>query len=149
VAQPEKIEPLRVCVDADVLIAGLLSRSGASHAVLVLGELGLLRLVLPEAAVAEVRRNLAAKLPEAAPLFEDFLRTVPLEIHRPTSHDRERARDLADTKDVPILAAAIGAGARLLVTHNVRHFRSGQGVRVVRPRTLIEEARAWMASFGT
>jgi len=149
VAQPEKTEPLPVCVDADVLIAGLLSRSGASHAVLVLGELGLLRLVVSEAAVAEVRRNLAAKLPEAAPLFEEFLRTVPLAIHRPTPHDRERARDLADTKDVPILAAAIGAGARLLVTHNIRHFRSGQGVRVVRPRTLIEEARAWMASFGT
>lgn len=58
-------------------------------------------------------------------------------------------RDLADQKDVPILAAAIGAGARLLVTHNIRHFRSGAGVRVVRPRTLIEEARAWLGSLGT
>ena len=148
-AQPEKTEPLPVCLDADVLIAGLLSRTGASHAILVLGELGLLRLVLPEAAVAEVRRNLTNKLPETAPLFEEFLRVVPLQIYRPTSQDREHARELADTKDVPILAAAIGAGARLLVTHNVRHFRSGQGVRVVRPRTLVEEARAWMASFGT
>jgi hypothetical protein len=105
--------------------------------------------VLPEAAVAEVRRNLAAKLPEAAPLFEEFLRAVPLEIHRPTSHGRERARELADTKDVAILTAAIGAGARLLVTHNVRHLRLGQGVRVVRPRTLMEEVRAWLSSFGT
>ena len=148
-ALPEKTEPLPVCVDADVLIAGLLSRTGASHAILVLGELGLLRLVLPEAAVAEVRRNLAAKLPEAVPLFEEFLRAVSVQIHRPTAHDRERARQLADAKDVPILAAAIGAGARLLVTHNIRHFRSGEGVRVVRPRTLVEEVRAWMGSFGT
>ena len=148
-ARPAKTEPLPVCLDADVLIAGLLSRTGASHAILVLGELGLLRLVLPEAAVAEVRRNLAAKLPEVTPLFEEFLRAVPLQIHRPTLRDRERASELADPKDVPILAAAIGAGARLLVTHNVRHFRSGEGVRIVRPRTLIEEARAWMASFGT
>ncbi|OLE96744.1 MAG: hypothetical protein AUG75_16630 [Cyanobacteria bacterium 13_1_20CM_4_61_6] len=148
-ARPEKTEPLHVCVDADVLIAGLLSRTGASHAILVLGELGLLRLVLPEAAVAEVRRNLAAKLPEAAPLFEEFLRAVPLQLHRPTPHDRERARELADAKDVPIFAAAIGAGARILVTHNIRHFRSGEGVRVVRPRTLIEEVRGWLASLGT
>jgi hypothetical protein len=74
---------------------------------------------------------------------------VTLQIYRPTSHDRERARDLADAKDVPILVGAIGAGARLLVTHNIRHLHSGQGVRVVRPRTLIEEARAWMVSFGT
>ena len=148
-ARPKKNEPLAVCVDSDVLIAGLLSRTGASHAILVLGELGLLRLVLPEAAVTEVRRNLAAKLPEAAPLFEEFLRAVPVQIHRPTAHDRKRAGELADVKDVPIIAAAIGAGARLLVTHNIRHFRSGEGVRVVRPRTLIEEARAWMSSLGT
>ena len=147
-APPEKTEPLPVCLDADVLIAGLLSRTGASHAILVLGELGLLRLILAEAAVAEVRRNLAAKLPDAAPLFEEFLRAVHPEIHRPTPHDTEPARELADAKDVPILAAAIGAGARLLVTHNIGHFRSGGGVRVVRPRTLIEEARAWMASLG-
>ena len=39
-ARPEKTEPLPVCVDADVLIAGLLSRTGASHAILVLGEIG-------------------------------------------------------------------------------------------------------------
>ena len=148
-ARPEKTEPLLVCVDADVLIAGLLSRTSASHAILVLGELGLLRLVLPEVAVAEVRRNLAAKLSEAAPLFEEFLRAVPVQIHRPTAHDRERARELADAKDIPILAAAIGAGARILVTHNIRHFRSGQGVRVLRPRTLIEEVRGWLGSLGT
>jgi uncharacterized protein len=148
VARPERTEPLLVCVDADVLIAGLLSRAGASQAILVLGELGLLRLLIPEAAVAEVRRNLAAKLPEAAPLFEEFLRTVPVQVHRPTPHDRERARELADAKDVPILAAAISAGARILVTHNIRHFRSGHGVRVVRPRTLIEEVRGWLGSFG-
>ena len=58
------------------------------------------------------------------------------------------ARELADTKDVAILAAAIGAGACLLVTH-VRPFRSGHGVRVVRTGTLIEEARGWLSSLGT
>jgi predicted nucleic acid-binding protein len=147
VARTGKTDPVSVCVDADVLIAGLLSRSGASHAILILGEIGLLILVLPEAVVEEVRRNLSEKLAEASPLFEEFLRSVPTQVYRPTAQDRERARALADPKDVPILAAAIGAGAPLLVTHNVRHFRSGEGVRVIRPRTLIEEARAWMATF--
>jgi hypothetical protein len=82
-------------------------------------------------------------------LFEQFLRAVSIQIHHPTAHDRERARGLADAKDVAILAAAIGAGARLLVTHNIRHFRSGPGVRVGRPRTLIEEARAWISTLGS
>lgn len=104
--------------------------------------------MLPEAAVGEVRRDLSAKLPEALPLFEEFLRSVPVRVYRPTAQDGERARSLADPKEVPILAAAIGSGTPLLVTHNVRHFRSGEGVRVVRPRTLIGEARAWMAAFG-
>ncbi len=143
-----KTEPVAVCLDADVLIAGLLSRTGASHAILILGEIGLLGLVLPEAVVDEVRRNLTDKLSETLPLFEEFLRSVPVRVYRPTAQDRERARTLADQKDVPILAAAIGAGTPLLVTHNVRHFRSGEGVRIVRPRVLIEEARAWMAAFG-
>ena len=46
----EETEPVSVCLDADVLIAGPVSRTGANHAILVLGEVGLLRLVLPEAA---------------------------------------------------------------------------------------------------
>jgi predicted nucleic acid-binding protein len=148
VGRTGKTEPVSVCLDADVLIAGLLSRTGASHAILILGEIGLLTLVLPEAVVEEVRRNLSAKLSEALPLFEEFLRSVPARVYRPTAQDRERAHTLADPKDVPILAAALGSGAPLLVTHNVRHFRSGEGVRVVRPRVLIEEARAWMAGFA-
>ena len=148
-AQSEKTDPVAVCLDADVLIAGLLSRRGASHAILILGEIGLLQVVLPEAAVEEVRRNLAAKLPEASPLFQEFLRAVAVRIYRPGPRNRERARSLADPKDIPIMAAAIGASARLLVTHNLRHFRSGEGVRVIRPRQLLEEARAWMGSFGS
>jgi hypothetical protein len=99
-----------------------------------------------DGAITRVLATLA--LDGSAPLFEEFLDAVPVQIYRPTPHDRERARELADAKDVAILAAAIGARARMLVTHNIRHFRSGEGVRVVRPRTLIEEARAWMGSFG-
>jgi len=68
-------------------------------------------------------------LPErAAPLFEEFFRAVP-------SHSK-----LAHAKDVPILAAAIGAGVRILVTHNVRHFRSGEG-EAWRKRDMFESRR--------
>jgi predicted nucleic acid-binding protein len=93
--------------------------------------------------VAEIRRNLAAK-PLKPP------RSSKNSSARLQSRSIARQRTTAnDAKDVPILAAAMGAGARLLVTHNIRHFRSGEGVRVLRPRTLIEEARAWMSSLGT
>jgi predicted nucleic acid-binding protein len=118
VARTGKTEPVSVCLDADVLIACLLSRTGASHAILILAEIGLLTLVLPEAVIEEVRCNLSAKLPEALPLFQEFLRSVPARVYRPTAQDRERARALANPKDVPIPASAIGSGAPLLMTHS-------------------------------
>ena len=143
-----KTEPVAVCLDADVVIAGLFSTSGASHAILVLGEVGLLRIVLPAAAIDEIRRNLRQKLPEALPSFESFLTSLFVESFTPTPADTRRARPLAHEKDVPIMAAALGSESAILVTHNTRHFKSRDDVRVVRPRTLLTEARAWMARFG-
>jgi predicted nucleic acid-binding protein len=148
VAPAAKTEPIAVCLDADVVIAGLFSRGGASHAILVLGEVGLLRIVLPSAAVEETRRNLQRMLAEALPAFETFLASPFVETFRPTPRHVKLAHQLAHDKDVPIMAAAIESEAEILVTHNTRHFESGEGVRVVRPRTLITEARAWMARFG-
>jgi predicted nucleic acid-binding protein len=148
VAPGERTEPVRVCLDSDVVIAGLFSRTGASHAILVLGEVGLLRLVVPAEAVDEVRRNLQEKLPEALPHFEQFLQALAVEICRPGPTDRKHARRFAHDKDVPNMAAALSAEAAFLVTHNTRHFKSTERVRVVRPRKLIEEARAWMVGFG-
>ena len=147
-ARGAKTDSIAVCLDSDVVIAGLLSRSGASHAVLMLGEIGLLRIVVPAAAIDEVRRNLQSKLPEVLPLFEVFLASRFVETYRPRAADTKRARTFAHDKDVPIMAAALGARAALLVTHNTRHFRSSDGLRVIRPRALIDEARAWMARFG-
>jgi predicted nucleic acid-binding protein len=148
VARPAKTDPLSVCVDSDVLIAGLMSTKGASHAILVLGELGLFRLLVPKAAVEEVRRNLQELLPNAIPLFEQFLSCPAVKVCAGSTKDEAAAKRHAEPKDVPILAAAIAAGAALLVTHNIRHFASTDSVRVVRPSVLIEEARAWIATRG-
>jgi predicted nucleic acid-binding protein len=148
VARPARTEPLAICVDSDVLIAGLMSSKGASYAVLVLGELGLFMLVVPQAAVDEVQRNLERLLPDALPLFDQFLACPAVRVVAGSPRDEAAAKRHADPKDVPILGAAIGSGARLLVTHNIRHFRANGPVRVVRPSVLIEEARAWIADRG-
>ena len=146
--RPERTEPIRVCLDSDVVIAGLFSTSGASHALLVLGELGLLAVVVPEAAVEEVTRNLQAKLPEALPLFDRFLDSPAVEVQAVSTRHLESAQDYAHAKDVPILAAALAARAAILVTHNTRHFRKIAGVRVTRPGTFVREVRAWMLGFS-
>jgi hypothetical protein len=46
------------------------------------------------------------------------------------------------------MAAAIGSGTRILVTHDVKHFRSGEGVLVRRPREFVADLREFLAGFG-
>lgn len=147
-ALPARTDPVVVCLDADVVIAGLFSTTGASHAILVLAEIGLLRGVIPEAVVSEVRRNLDDKLPEALPAFESLLKAAFVNVYRPGAADLRSAKPLSHAKDVPVMAAALGSKSKMLVTHNTRHFRSTETIRIVRPRELVEEARAWMAKFG-
>jgi len=147
VAPSGKTDPVVVCLDADVVVAGLFSSGGASHALLVLAEVGMMRVVVPEAAVDEATRNLKDKLPEALPALATFLSAPFVRVHRPPATDLREAKTLAHSKDVPIMAAALGSGAALLVTHNTRHFKGSKDLRVVRPKVLVEEARAWMAKF--
>lgn len=147
-APPARTDPVVVCLDADVVIAGLFSTTGASHAVLVLAEIGLLRTVIPEAVVGEVRRNLGEMLPEALPTLENLLRAAFVTVHRPGAADLRSAKALAHAKDIPVMAAALAARATILVTHNVRHYKSSDLIRVIRPRELVEEIRAWMARFA-
>ena len=144
----DRIDGPRICLDSDVVIAGLFSTEGASHALLVLAEMGLLAVVLPNAGVQEVERNLRAKLPDALPLFVRFLDAPWVQVHTPTAAASKAAAAHAHAKDAPILAAAISSGANTLATHNTRHFRKNQYVRVLRPASLLREIRAWMIRFN-
>ncbi|NOX63011.1 MAG: PIN domain-containing protein, partial [Chloroflexi bacterium] len=69
----------RVFVDANVLIAGADSRSGASHAVLMLAEIGLLQLVTCRQVLDEAERNLRKKLPRALSNFATQMALLEIE----------------------------------------------------------------------
>jgi len=144
----ERTEVPRVCLDSDVVIAGLFSKQGASHALLVLAEMGLVAVVLPLAGIDEVKRNLQEKLPEALPLFEKLLDAEWVDVHRPAPSAMEVALAYAHPKDAPIFAAALSSSASILVTHNTRHFQEIEAVRVMKPGDLLVEIRAWMVRFG-
>jgi len=138
----------RVFVDADVLFAGAASPSehGASLLVLRLGELTLVEAVTSTQVITEAERNLAAKMPDAVPLFrllvERALRVVP----DPTPEKMARHMGLADPKDLPILVAAWQAKCPWLVTFNVRHYQPGHpDVRVLRPGEFIRRVREVLA----
>jgi len=144
-------EKPRVFVDADVLSAGAAgpSEQGASLLVLRLGELTLIEALTCQQVVAEVERNLSAKLPRAVAAFrllvERCLRVVP----DPSPEELAAREGKADPKDLPILVAATRNECLWLVTFNVRHFRPGRpDVLVLRPGELVLRIRDRLAGLS-
>ena len=126
----------RVFVDADVLFAGAAAPTehGASLVILHMAEITLIDAITSGQVIAEVERNLIAKLPQALSRFrllvDRCLRVVP----DPSSEDLAKHTGSADPKDLPILVAALRESCPWLVTFNVRHFEPGHpDVRILPP----------------
>lgn len=141
----------RIFVDANVLIAGAASPTGASHAVLRLAEVGLFTLVVSRQVLDEVERNLRRKLPQALPNFAAQMAAIRLEVvDDPPSDEAERWLSIIEAKDAPILAAAVLAAVDRFLTLNTKDFtlevaaQSGLLIQtpaefVTRLRTIIDE----------
>ena len=142
----------RVFIDANVLMAGVDSRSGASHAVLVLAEVGLFRLVTCRQVLDEAERNLRKKLPRALPNFAAQMAQLSLEIVPTPEEDRIRSwENVIEPKDAPILAAAVLAHPDRFLTLNTRDFTpevaKASGLVIQTPGEFIQELR-WLISVG-
>jgi hypothetical protein len=141
----------RVLIDTDVLFAGAASPSehGASLIVLRLAELTLIDALCPEQVIIEGERNLAAKLPEALPLFRMLVTRCLRVMPDPTPEDLCAYRGLADSKDLPILVTGIKHNCRWLVTFNVSDYHPGHpNVTVVRPGDFVRHVRSLMAHLA-
>ena len=137
---------LRIFADANVLIAGAHSRSGASGAVLLLAEVGLCRLVVSRQVLDEAERNLRKKLPRALPTFAELLSSVQMEIvSDPELFAWQRWQGLIEEKDAPILEAAVVANVDRLLTLNTRDFTpevgAKSGLYIQTPAQFINELR--------
>ncbi len=140
----------RVFVDADVLFAGAASpgEHGASLLILRLGELTLVEVVTSKQVITEAERNLAAKIPDALPLFRLLVERALSVVPDPTPEEVATHVGLADPKDLPILVAALQAKCPWLVTFNVRHYQPGHpDVRVMRPGEFIRRVREVLAQL--
>jgi predicted nucleic acid-binding protein len=138
-----------VFIDADALMAGSASSTGASHLILRLGELGLIDVVSSAQVRAEVERNLARKVPAALPAFQALANAACTWVPQPPPRKVAAIRSQADPKDGPILAAAIESGCEWLVTFNTRHFRpKGEAVRVASPGEFVEGLRALLEDLA-
>lgn len=131
----------RVFLDSNVLISALIGDSDSAPVILVDwltgGHLG--PALTSRCNVEEVERNLARKLPHAAPLWRSFLQRSGVTVV-PCKKGRARGINL---KDAPIVAAAIAAKATHFVTGDKRLIEEIRKTRVksplvVTPREMIE-----------
>lgn len=116
--------------DSSALVAGVISATGGARALLLLGEAGLISVLVSEQVVAESERALARKAPGALSYYR---RAVKLAIDRilrdPSLEEVQGHKDLIEHRaDVPILVSAMQAEVDFLVTHNRRHFIDDQSV---------------------
>jgi predicted nucleic acid-binding protein len=137
---------LRLFIDSDVLMAGSASTEGASFVVLHLADLTVVTCMVSEQVLAEVTRNLTAKLPAALPAFRALVDSALTSVPDPPPDVVAAYADQADPKDAPILAAAIENECSFLLTFNTRHYwPKGERITVLRPGDFLVRLRQHLA----
>ena len=118
---------VRVFLDSNVILSGLLSERGAPRIILDLLSLGLPFLIGSTGRynLIEIERNLKKKMPSLFFLYKTYLprlnlRVIPLP---PPEEVRDFSGQIAE-KDVPVLISAIRSKADFLVTGDKQHFEN-------------------------
>ncbi len=137
---------VRVFLDSNVILSGLLSERGAPRILL-----DLLSLRLPflmgwtgRYNLIEIERNLKKKMPSLFPLFKDDLPKLNLKvIPLPRSGDVRGFSGQIAEKDAPVLVSAIQSKPDFLVTGDKQHFGKMKGIgeyrfQVVTPSEFID-----------
>ena len=133
---------MRVVLDTNVLVSGLISPNGPPADILRLLETRPIVPCFNEVLLNEYRKVLARprfelRADRVTRLLQRFEAVGELIVAEPVSGE------FPDPKDAPFLEVALSAHADFLVTGNLRHFpaRLRQGVAVVSPREFIEALR--------
>lgn len=138
---------LRLFLDSNVLLGGIIAHWGLDKGVLSLCAAKIARLVLAEVVRDEIEDNLLRHTqtlpsPDARRVIEDYHRLIDL-----TDPELIRYPDVAAVRanrslirheaDVPVLLSAMAAQPDWLLTHNTKHFTAGvarrTGLRIATP----------------
>ena len=141
---------VRVFLDSNVILSGLLSERGAPRILLDLLSLRLPFLVGAQGGstgrynLIEIERNLKKKIPGLLFLYKAYLPKLNLKvIPLPRPEDiRDFSGQIAE-KDIPVLISAIRSKADFLVTGDKQHFGKMKGLdkypfHVVTPSEFID-----------
>jgi len=138
---------MRLFLDANILFSAAHRDTGSVRVFFRLAEAGACELVASPYAIDEARRNLARKYPERLADFDRLLTRLTVCAEAAPAIIAWAASQRLPPKDAPILAAAVQAGAALLVTGDQTDFghlygKSLQGTEVLPPVTAIERILA-------
>ena len=123
---------MRLFLDANILFLAGYSATSAVKDLLALAAAGDCELLSSEYAFEEARRNLALKSPGGSVAQFEAATAVIIHVQEASGPAIEQAQsaNLSDASDIPILAAALQAGADALVTGDRRAFGSFFGQRI-------------------
>jgi len=144
----------RVFIDTNVLIAGLVSRTGASAAILDIGEAEEIRIVISQHVLIEADRVFLNKFPHLISQFRIFIKNLaPLLIDDPKPQAVREAGKVIEINDAPIVAAVKSQKMDYLVTLNTKHFKTVQvrdylSIPVVTPGEFLSAFRMYWEQSG-
>jgi predicted nucleic acid-binding protein len=116
---------VRVFLDSNVILSGLLSDRGAPRVLLDLLSLDLpfLKGLSGRYNIIEIERNLNHKLPACIPGYKEYLPKLNLEIiPLPTREEIRKYAGATADKDIPVLVSALKGKAGSLVTGDKKDF---------------------------
>jgi predicted nucleic acid-binding protein len=117
--------PVKVFLDSNVILSGLLSDRGAPRLILDVLSLRLpaLQGATGEYNILEIERNLARKMPNLLPIYRKYLPLLDLEIvPLPAPETIVGMAGQSVDKDLPVLASAAACRADYLVTGDKNDF---------------------------
>ena len=116
---------VRIFLDSNVILSGLLSDRGAPRLILdVLSmELPHLVAITGQFNIIEIERNIRKKAPKVLPIYREYFPKLRIElVPMPTPAEVTKQSGIIADKDTPVLVSAIKGKADFLVTGDKKHF---------------------------
>lgn len=133
---------MRIFLDANILFTAAHNTNGKAALVMELGRVGIWQLATSLYAAEEARRNIVRKFPASLDRLETLLGDLGLVADAP---DIPCPTNLAE-KDRPILRAALGCRADVLLTGDLRDFGFLMNAPEKTGGLLIQTVAAFLAS---
>ena len=136
---------IKLFIDTSVLIAGTVSVTCASSAILELYEAEVFEMVISEQVLVEADRNFENKFPDLIDKYRAFIKNIsPILVNDPSISEVRSCLEVINIKDAPILAAAIRENVDYLITLDIKHFHCSRvkqkcKFKIVTPREFLIE----------